>query len=344
MSHTVASIAEMLNCSYEGRGDLEIESCSGLREAECGQMACLFNPKYTSLASTTKASAVIVSEDWEGVCQAALIRSKKPEEDFTKVAMAFAPPDVEYEAGIHPTAIIHESAQLGEDLHIGPYVIIEAGAVIGDRCVLMNGVFVGEGVQIGADCRFYPKVALREYVELGHRVWVHNGAVIGSEGFGYSVDDEGVRTKIPQIGTVLLGNDVEVGANTCIDRARFGATRIGNGVKIDNLVMIAHNCVIRDHAVLISQSGIAGSTLVGARAILAGQSGVAGHLEVGEAAIVGAQAGVTKDVSPGTYVIDFPATPFDKASLSHAHVARLPKLKKRVDSLEERLSRLESKS
>jgi UDP-3-O-[3-hydroxymyristoyl] glucosamine N-acyltransferase len=184
-------------------------------------------------------------------------------------------------------------------------------------------------------------VSLREYVTVGDRVIVHNGTVLGSDGFGYSVDENGVRTKIAQIGTVEIGNDVEIGANVTIDRARFGVTRIGNGVKIDNLVQIAHNVQIGNHAVIVAQVGISGSSEVGPKAILAGQVGVAGHLKIGAGAIVGAQSGVTKDVPPGGFFLGSPAQPMEKAGRMIAALSRLPGLKTRLTELEVRLRKLE---
>jgi UDP-3-O-[3-hydroxymyristoyl] glucosamine N-acyltransferase len=221
-------------------------------------------------------------------------------------------------------------------------VVIEDGAVIGDRSVLLAGVLVSRNAKLGEDGLLHAGVVLRENVVAGDRVIIHNHAVIGSDGFGYTVNDDGSRTKVPQVGIVRVGDDVEIGAQVCVDRARFGETRIGHGVKIDNLVQIAHNVVIEDHAVLVSQVGISGSSVVGKRAILAGQVGVAGHLTIGEQAVVGAQGGVTKDVEPGTYVWGTPATPFKKFSKNLSNVNRLSKLMDRVAELEKRLEELSS--
>lgn len=342
MSLTVQQIAERLDGILEGDGVPVITGLAGLQDAEPGRISFVANSRYYGQVADTRASAVIVPKDWDRPAPCALIRVSHPDRAFARVAEWYAPPPIQPPPGIHATAIIAESAVLGEEVSIGPHCVVEEGARIGDRTVLFAGVYVGHETQIGCDGRLYPHVSIRERVQIGDRVIIHNGSVIGSDGFGYTVDDKGVRTKIPQIGTVWIGDDVEIGAQVAIDRARFGRTRIGNGVKIDNLVQIAHNVRIDDHAIVVAQSGIAGSTKVGRRAILAGQSGVSGHLEIGEGAIIGAQAGVTKSVPPKTFVSGYPAAPHDKASKIQAHVQRLPDFKQRVDRLEERIERLES--
>jgi len=341
---TLAEVAERLGGSLEGRGDIAVTGVSGLREAVAGELGYLTLPKYVSMLKNTAAVAVLVKSDFDRDAPCPIIRVEDPERAFTEVAGWFAAPLLVPEPGVHPSAIIAEDAQLGADVHVGPYAVIESGAVIGDRTAIMAHGWVGPGVRIGADCRFYPSTSVREHCEIGDRVIVHNGSVIGSDGFGYAVDEGGVRTKIPQIGKVIVADDVEIGANVAIDRARFGATRIGKGVKIDNLVMIAHNVQIKDHAVIVAQVGISGSCTIGKHAILAGQAGVAGHLEVGAGAIVGAQSGVTKDVQPGAYVIGFPAMPFDKASRAQAHTMRLPHYKSKLEELEARIHQLENGS
>lgn len=340
-SLSLASIAEKVEGSVEGDDAIAIRGVAGLREAGQGDISFLANPKYAPLVSGTKASAVLVSGDFDGKAPCALIRVDHPDAAFGAVAALFAVPAPEYPPGVHPSAVVAKDAVLGKDVHVGPLCVIEAGARIGDHTVLIAQVYVGQAAQIGEDNRIYPHVTFREGVKTGARVIIHNNAVIGSDGFGYSVDREGVRTKIPQIGIVEIGDDVEIGAGTTIDRARFGRTVIGNGVKIDNLVQIAHNVVIGDHAVIVAQVGISGSSVIGKHAILAGQCGVAGHLVVGERVVAVARTGITKDIPPGQVIYGFPAQPRDQAARLRAHVQRLPKLKQKVDKLEARLKKLE---
>ena len=344
MAVTVEELARRLGAPFEGDGAQVIRGVSGLREAAPGEIAFVGSPRYAPDAATTAASAVIVGRDWNRSCAApAVIRVENPEEAFSRVVAWFAPPPAPVSPGIHPAAIVSPGARLGEAVSVGPGAVVEAGASIGDRTILSAGVYVGHGVRIGSDCRLYPHVSVREHVVIGDRAIIHNGAVIGSDGFGYTADTQGVWHKIPQIGTVVVGDDVEIGANVTVDRARFGRTRIGNGVKIDNLVQIAHNVILGDHAILAAQVGIAGSSHVGSRVMMGGQAGVAGHLSIGEGAIVGGQAGVTKDVPPGTFVTGYPAAPHEKAARAHAGLMRLPQLKERLAELETRLRKLEEK-
>jgi UDP-3-O-[3-hydroxymyristoyl] glucosamine N-acyltransferase len=330
----LADLAARLNLTAEGGADREITGVAGLREAEPGELSLLMSAKYAGWMKSTRASAVIVPRDWAGDTSTAVLRSDNPERDFTLAAQLFAPPTPTWPRTVHPTAVVAPDATLGADVHVGAHAVIESGAVIGAGTILCAQTYIGHGVQIGEGCHLYPHVSVREHCRLGRRVIVHNGSVIGSDGFGYAVDGHGVRTKIPQIGIVVVGDDVEIGANVTIDRARFGKTRIGQGVKIDNLVQIAHNVVIGDHAVVVAQVGIAGSTTIGKNAILAGQAGIAGHVSIGDGAIVGAQGGVTKDVPAKAYVWGTPAMPMDKFGNLHALVGRLPVLKERLEALE----------
>ncbi len=342
----LADLAEKLGAALEGDGTLDISSVAGLREAQPGDLSFLSNPKYQRLLQSSAASAVLVAQDQavpEG-CTAALLRVENPDASFAQATSYFCPAPMEYLPGIHETAVIEEGAVLGSDCHVGAGVVIQRNAKLGDRCRILAGAVVGVSAQLGDDVQIASGAVLREHVVLGDRVIVHNNAVIGSDGFGYTVESDGSRTKVPQVGIVRIGDDAEIGACVCIDRARFGETRIGVGVKIDNLVQIAHNVVVEDHAVLVAQVGISGSSVVKDHAILAGQVGVAGHLEIGSRAVVGAQGGVTKDVKPGTYVWGTPATPFESYSKTLSNVNRLPKLQKRVSELEARLKALEEAS
>jgi UDP-3-O-[3-hydroxymyristoyl] glucosamine N-acyltransferase len=336
-----AELAERLHAELDGDGFVEINGIAAVQEAQPGELTFLANRKYAGFAETTGASAILVPREWKQPCPAVLLRVENPDSAFACAAEFFRPELPPPVPGTDPSAVVAADAVLEEGVSVGPFCVIESGVRIGRGTVLMAGCYVGYRSVIGADCRLYPHVSLREYVTVGDRVILHNGTVLGSDGFGYSVDGHGVRTKIPQIGKVIIGNEVEIGANVTVDRARFGVTRIGNGVKIDNLVQIAHNVHIGDHAVIVAQVGISGSSEVGSRAILAGQVGIAGHLRVGDGAIVGAQSGVTKDVPPNEFYLGSPAQPMEKAGRIYAAMSRLPMLKTRLTELEARLVRLE---
>lgn len=331
----LAAIVEKCKGVLEG-GDpsLDVQGVGSLSEATAGEISFLSNSKYGRQMATTHASAALVALDWEGEHACALIRVQDPNRAFAEVALALSPPQQEFPAGIHSSAVIHETATVGEGAHIGPFCVVESGAVVGQRSILVANCYVGQNARMGADCRLYARVSVRANCILGDRVWIHDGTVIGSDGFGYAPSEDGKWEKIPQLGCVEVGHDVEIGSNVTIDRARFGKTRIGNGVKIDNLVQIAHNVQIGDSTVMAAQVGISGSTRIGKRVQLGGQAGLAGHLEIGDGAVVGAQAGVTKSVPGGTFVSGYPAMDHRKAVRLQAHLGKLPDLKKRVQALE----------
>lgn len=337
MEMRLSDIARKIGAAVEGDGSVLIHGVAGVRYAGPGEISFVSLAKYAADASATKASALVVAQDWSKPLSVPFLRVDNPEAAFYKIALLFAPPAVVPPPGLHPTAVISPDSKIGRDASIGPHCVIEPGAVIGDRVTMLAGCYVGHGVRIGNDCKLQPHVSIREHCTIGDRVILHNGTVVGSDGFGYTVDGQGVRHKVPQIGIVVIGDDVEIGANCTIDRARFGNTRIGNGVKIDNLVQIAHNVIIGDHAVIVAQVGIAGSSMIGSKAILAGQAGVSGHVVVGEGAIVGGQAGATKNVPAGAYVLGFPAVPHKEFAAAHANLSRLSDLKARVAELERKL-------
>lgn len=333
MAMTVADVARSVDGVLEGEGRAPVTGLNGLAEAGPSEMSFLANPRYTGAMATTRAAAVLVAADWEGESPCPVIRVKNPDLALATLAARLGPGPVEQAPGRHPTAVVASDACLGDDVRVGACAVIENGVRIGDRTWIGAGCYLGRATVIGADCRLYPHVSLRESTTLGDRVIIHNGAVIGSDGFGYARSERGWE-KIPQIGIVEIGDDVEIGANAVVDRARFGKTVIGNGVKIDNLVQVAHNCRIGERAALAGQVGLAGSTMVGADVQMGGQSGATGHLEIGDRCVVGAKTGVTKSVRPGTFVSGYPAMPHAKAKRMHAHLMRLPELKKRVAALE----------
>jgi UDP-3-O-[3-hydroxymyristoyl] glucosamine N-acyltransferase len=336
----LSEIVEKLGGTLEGNGELEITAVAGLGEASSGDISFVANPKYAAQIATTKASAVIVPTDWDRPAKCALVRVENADQTFAEVAELFYEAPPKPAPGIHPTAVVAESAQLGEGVSIGANCTVEDGVMIGENTVVSSNCHIGYKTSIGADCLLYPLVSTREFTEIGSRVIIHNGTVVGSDGFGYAVQEDGSRTKIPQIGKVVIEDDVEIGANVAIDRARFGKTRIGKGTKIDNLVQIAHNVVIGEHSVMCGQAGVSGSTTIGSKCILAGQAGLAGHLSVGDGAIIGAQAGVMKNVPEREFVMGSPAMPHLKYKKMVANTILLPKLKEKLKQLEEGLGKL----
>ena len=341
MAFVVEELAQKLGGRVDGNGSLQIRAVAGLREAQAGDLSFLSNPRYATLMQQTAATAVLVNESWTGETQATLIRVASADAAFAQAALWLGRLPVTFKPGIHPTAVIAEGASLGRDVTVGPCCVVESGVVIGDRTVLVAQCYVGHGTSIGSDCRFYPQVTIREYARIGNRVILHNGAVIGSDGFGYSKNGPH-WSKIPQVGIVVLGDDVEIGANTTIDRARFGETRIGNGVKLDNLIQVAHNVTIGEDTAIAALTGFSGSSHVGARVQIGGQVGMAGHLKVGDDSIILAQAGISKDVPPGSIMGGTPAVPADEWHKTQAMIGRLPHLRKRVGELEQRVKGLEA--
>ncbi len=339
---TAAEIAALIDGRVDGDPDGTIDGVAGLPEAGPTDLSFLTNPRYAGLVAETRAGAVLVAEDWQGEHPCPLIRVANVDAAFGQIAAALGPPPVAFAPGVHPTAVVAADAVLGEGVTVGPYCVIEPGARLGERTVLVAQCYIGHDAYVGADARLYPFVTVRERVRIGDRVIVHSGAVLGSDGFGYA-SVKGEWRKIPQIGTVEVGDDVEIGANVTVDRARFGKTVIARGAKIDNLVQIAHNVQVGEHTAMAAQVGISGSTRIGHHVQLGGQAGLAGHLSVGDNAVVGAQAGVTKDVPPGTFVSGYPAMEHRRATKLHAHVARLPELKQRLTALEGRLAALEER-
>ena len=343
MNTTVAEIAAIVGGTVIGDGSTPITGVNGIRQATSGDITFLASPRYTAYLEGTSAAAVVVAEDQELAGRIPSIRVPDPSAAFQRVAAWFSPPPVIPAPGVHPGAVVHDTARLGRAVSVGPLAVIEQGAVIGDECAVGAGAYIGPFSSLGGATRIHPHVTILAHSRIGRRVIIHSGTVIGSDGFGYEVDEQGVRTKIPQLGIVEIGDDVEIGAGVTVDRARFGRTRIGNGVKIDNLVQVAHNVVVGDHAVLVAQVAIAGSTVLEPHTMVAGQAGVAGHLVIGAGAVIAGRAGVTKDVPPKTFVSGFPAMPHARAQRLQAEMNRLPRLKKRVAELEQRLAQLEAR-
>jgi len=339
---SVADIAQLVKGELIGDGKLIVSGFSGIKEAKKNELTFLSNPKYEPLLQDTQASVILVPRQIS--CPGkTLIRVDNPSLSFMQVVDHFLKDAPDYKPrGIHPTAVIAPGAKLGASVAVGAHTIIEDGAVIEDGCVIFGNCYIGHETHLDKECLIYPQVVLREKVTIGKRVIIHSGAIIGSDGFGYvTVDNR--HMKIPQVGTVTIEDDVEIGANVTIDRARFDKTVIGEGTKIDNLVQIAHNVIIGKHCFVVSQSGIAGSTKLGNYVILAAQSGLVGHIEIGDGAMIGAQSGVNHSIKAGEQVFGYPAQPIKQALRTNAHIQRLDKYVEMIKDLKKRIEDLEKK-
>ncbi len=340
MQLTAREIAEIVGGTLIGNPDTVVTGVAGIKEAQPGDATFVGSPKYVAAIKTTRASVILVAPATAQTESAAtLVSVENPGKAFEHLVARLVPQPVHYKPGVDPSAVIAANVQLGKDVTIQPFVVIEAGATIGDRTVLGAGSYIGHESHIGDDCRLYPRVTLRERTRLGHRVILHSGVVLGADGFGFEFAGD-QHKKIPQLGNVEIGDDVEIGANTAIDRARFGTTRIGKGTKIDNLVQIGHNCIIGEHCIICGLVGMAGSTIIGNYVTIAGQVGLAGHLTIGDKSIIMAQAGVTKDVAPGSFMLGAPAVPHTQFKRTTAALHRLPDLAAKLRALEQQLAEM----
>jgi len=330
----LADIATALNARLEnGSPDTEITGIAGIKDATTGQLTFVANPKYAAAAKSTKASAVIVAEAFPAI-PAAMLRSKNPYFTFAKaIDLFYSKP--QYTAGIHPTAVVHSSARIGSGAHIGPYVVIDENVEIGAGAVLLAHVVIYRDAKIGKNFFAHSNAVVREGCRIGDNVILHNGAVIGADGFGFAKDDEGHWYKIAQPRPVVLGDDVEIQANSCIDRASLEETRIGRGTKIDNLVQVGHGSSVGEDSLLASQVGLAGSTQVGNRVIITGQAGVVGHCTIGDGAIITPQTGVAGDIAAGAIVSGSPAIDHKLWLKVSALLSRLPEIAKAVRAKKE---------
>lgn len=342
MTVTLEQIHKLVGGQLEGDPATIISGVSGMREAEEGDITFLANPRYEALVNRSKASAVIISGAMQKEILKAVIRVDNPSLAFAKVISFMYPDERRLPRTIHPTAVIGADVVMGNGVALGPHAVIEDRVQIGDHTVICAGAFVGYRTNIGSNTLVYPNVTIREGAMIGSRVIIHSGTVIGSDGFGFE-EVNGAHQKIPQIGIVVIEDDVEIGACVTIDRARFGKTVIGRGTKVDNLVQIAHNVIIGEHSIIVAQAGISGSSVLGKNVILAGQSGVVGHIELGDNVIVGAQAGVTKSVPKDTFVVGSPAKPHNVSKKIFAGWAKLPELMKEVAELKEAVAGLTKK-
>jgi len=342
VTRTLTELAAELGGVVVGDGTTRIHGIAGIREAQPGDITFLANARYSSYLSETRASAVICNRD-PRVAPLPLLQVDNPYLAFTKLVRIFRPESWRPAPGVHPTAVIADGATLGNEVSIGPHCVIESGARVGARSVLMAGCYVGNQAAVGEDSLLYPGVTLREECTVGSRCILHTGVVIGADGFGFAFD-AGRYHKVPQVGNVLIGDDVEIGANTTIDRATTDSTRVGDGTKIDNLVQIGHNVVIGRHCIIVAQVGISGSTELEDYVVVGGQAGLNGHIRIGRGAQIGAQSGVPRSVPPGEIVTGYPAVPQSLFKRISAYMQKLPQLFQRAKALEERVAKLEKHS
>jgi len=336
VTFTLQQLAATSGGELLGNPDEIVNGAASLAEATEGEITFFANPKYINLLRKSNASAVFVPLDFSEQISAAQIRVPDPAKAFEGVVLQLAPKPIVFAPGIHASAILGEDIELGERVSIQPHAVVERGATIGDDTIIGAGSYVGHETIIGAGCLIYPRVTIRERSRIGSRVILHSGVVIGADGFGFE-PKEGKHEKVPQIGIVQIDDDVEVGANTTIDRARFGRTWIQEGVKIDNLVQVAHNVVIGKHSVVAAQTGIAGSVRIGQHVMIGGQVGIIGHIEIGDGTMIGAQSGISKNIVGGTWWAT-PAVPLKEAKQELAWVRRLGKLFDRVSKIEQKLN------
>lgn len=326
-------LAKALGCTLDaagaagGDGAVEVTRVAGLEDAGAGDVTFLSNRKYAKHVAKTRASAIIADASLASA-PCPIIRSNEPYVTFAQALALLAPAAATPPAGIHPSAVVDATARIASSASVGPFVSIGAGSTIGERSVVMPHAVIGAGVTIGADCVIHAQVSIREDVTLGDRVILQDAAVIGSDGYGFARRTDGTHHKIPQVGRVVIEDDVEIGAHSAVDRPAVGETRIGAGSKIDNLVQIAHGVKIGRRVLLAAQVGIAGSTTIEDDAVFAGQSGAVGHVRVGKGSIVTAKSGVTHDLAPGSAVSGFPAFDLKEwkvATVAFRQLGRKPK-------------------
>jgi len=337
---TLRELAEYLGGELSGNGDVRITGVAGLDDAQEGHISFLANLKYAARVATTKAGAVLLPPGAENHGRNAIVLAN-PYLGFAKLVTLFyvRPPQVK---GVMPGAFVGAGVAMGSDVTVYPGAFVGDGVKLGDRVTLFPGVAVYDGAEVGSDSVLHANVSVRERCRIGSRVIIHNGTVVGSDGFGYAPDGAG-HFKIPQVGIVIIEDDVEIGANTTIDRAALGATVIRRGSKIDNLVQIAHNCVVGEHCIIVSQVGVSGSTKLGDYVTLGGQVGVAGHLEIGSRSMVGAKSGVHNSIPAGQVFSGIPALPHKQWLKTAMTLPKVPELRKSVMDLERRVKELEAR-
>ncbi len=340
MKIKLGEIAGFLGGNLTGSSEIMIGGMAKIQEAAEGELTFLYMPAYEKYFRDTKASAILVNPGFnKSRNDIAYIEVKDPNKAFSKILIKYFTPELRL-SGIDGTASVHPGAHVGKGTALGKNVVIESGCKIGNNVRIFHNTVVLEGSEIGDDSVIYQNVSIREKCKIGKRVIIHSGTVVGSDGFGFFADEKGVYNKIPQIGNVVIEDDVELGANVCVDRAAIGSTIIKRGVKIDNLVQIAHNVIIDEDTVISAQSGVSGSTKIGKHCMLAGQVGIVGHVEITDDVIVYAQSGISKGISkPGQY-FGSPAKEAKTAIKLEAHYRNLPSYADKIKNLEEEIQKL----
>jgi len=342
ITRTLAELAEILDAELVGDPAVTIRGVAGIREALAGDVTFIANSRYESYLHETRASAVICAHTSPSA-PLPLLKVGNPYLAFQRIVRLFRPDLHRPEPGVHPTAVVAPDAVIGDGVSIGAHCVIEAGASIGRGTVLMPRCYLGEAASVGEDSYLYPGVVIREECHIGDRCIIHPNAVIGADGFGFAFD-AGRYHKIPQVGNVIVGNDVEIGANTAIDRATTDSTRIGDGTKIDNLAQIGHNVNVGRHCIIVAQVGISGSTELEDYVTIGGQAGLAGHIRIGTGAQIGAQSGVSKSVAAGETVFGTTAIPIARFKRLNGYIQRLPQIWEALKKLESRMQRAEQEA
>jgi UDP-3-O-[3-hydroxymyristoyl] glucosamine N-acyltransferase len=339
---TLGELARRLECPVEGDAAIEIRRVAKIEEAGPGDLTFLANSKYASKLASTKASAVIMNGE-AATAPCAVIRSQSPYLTFARAAQVLSPGQAPV-AGVHRLASVADDAAIDPTATISAFAVVGSGATIGARSVVHPHVVIGDGTTIGQDCIIHAHVSIRERCSIGARVIIQNGAVIGSDGYGFAPRADGTHEKIPQTGPVVIEDDVEIGANTTIDRPAVGETRIMSGTKIDNLVQIAHGVVVGKNSLLAAQVGIAGSTVIGESVMVGGQAGISGHLKLGDRVKLAAKIGVTGPIDADAYMSGYPMMDTNEWRRAYVVVRKLPEMRKQLLALEERLKQLEEKN
>ena len=332
MNFTAGQIADQLNGTVVGNRDVDINTLSKIEEGKKGSLTFLANPKYTEFIYSTEASATIVSNDFEPTekISTTLIKVKDPYSSFTTILELFND-DKSKRSGISDKSDIDKSSTISKSSYVGSYTTIGKNSIIGDNSVIDNQVFIGDNVKIGNNCKIYPGTKILNDTIIGNSCIIHSSCSIGSDGFGFAPNDDGTYKKIPQTGNVVVGNNVEIGSNSTIDRATIGSTIIKDGVKLDNQIQIAHNVEIGENTAIAAQSGIAGSTKIGKNCMIGGQVGIIGHLKIGDNVKIQAQAGVTSDVESNARITGTPAISYMNYNKSYIHFKNLPEIVKKID-------------